>query len=156
VELERSWLCPAETRPVVDDVSRQIEQLLAANKELRQQLRGLTARLKDLKASVPGAPAPRRGRRSAQGALPELDIFVEQLEQDLSNVKLLRDFARRFQRGEIGLTEFLAGPATEAAEGDDLDWLLEEMREVMLDESDSPGRSERGSARGRSRRGRQR
>lgn len=152
VELERDWLCPADARPEGEDTARQIREILAANKELRSQLRALSARLKELKSALPSSAQPRRGRRAAPSPATELDELVEQLERDLKHVRAFCEFTARFQRREIGITEFLSGPELDGADPEDeLEWLLDEMMEIMLDERAPP----RGAARaGRSRRGR--
>jgi hypothetical protein len=134
VEIERTWLAQA---PVPDrelDVARRISELLAANKELRRQLRGLTAELKELKQSTVGHSTPRR--RGAREPRSEVDEMVAHLERELAELVAIRDFAQRFADGDIGITEFLLGPEPLDGEDDPFDQMLAEVLEAMA--ADAP------------------
>lgn len=109
VELERSWLAAAASQPD-DDVARRTAVVTQANQELRRQLRALTAELKELKEVI--AAAGGRPRAHARGR-PSLDErFLAELEQELTELRSLRDLARSFINGEVDLGEFLCGPAS--------------------------------------------
>lgn len=150
VELERSWLAPTPA-PAPErelDIARRIGELLSANKELRRQLRGLTAELKELKQSLPGAATARRGARG-RAARSELDELLAQAEHELQELRTLRDFTQRFADGDMSVNAFLVGPerAPMAAE-DPLDQMLAELLEAMED----AGERRRPAPRGRQKR----
>jgi len=109
VELERSWLAAPVPCEPEQDIERELQALLQANQELRCQLRTLSAELKSLRDSVAVAFGPPRGARSraAEGAQ---DWMLSELERELTEMKLLRDFARAFLNGDMSLAEFLLGP----------------------------------------------
>jgi hypothetical protein len=109
VELERSWLAaPVPCEPEAD-LERQTEQLLAANQELRRQLRALSAELKSLRDSVL-ALGPLRGTRGKGTGDGAQEWLLAELERELLEMQVLRDFARGFLRGDVSLSEFLLGP----------------------------------------------
>ncbi len=135
VELERAWLCSDEPVQEDDGAERRAAQLLQANKELRRQLRTLTANLKDLKESARGFGVENpRGRARARHEVSEVDEVIASLEHDVASLRKLRDFAHSFQRGEIGLAEFLAGPAPGADDPHDVEQMLNDLVEAMLTE----------------------
>lgn len=134
VEIERHWLAQSAAPERENDIERRVTELLSANKELRRQLRGLTAELKELKQSVPGLAAPRRRGARSSAMRAELDEMVEQMERELTELRGLRDFARRFADGEISVTEFLLGPELGMDDDDPFDQMLAEVLEAMLDE----------------------
>jgi len=133
VEIERTWLAQA---PVPDrelDVARRISDLLAANKELRRQLRGLTAELKELKQSIPATAPARRGARKSSPR-SEVDELIGQMERELGELRSVRDFAQSFANGEIGIAEFMLGPAVPGEEAEDpFEQMLAEVLEAMAD-----------------------
>jgi hypothetical protein len=133
VEIERTWLAQSPVPERELDVARRIGELLAANKELRRQLRALTAELKELKQSVPGiAPARRGARKSSPRS--EVDEMIEQMERELGELRTLRDFAQSFADGEIGVAEFMLGPVVPGEEGEDpFEQMLAEVLEAMAD-----------------------
>lgn len=142
VEIERTWLAQA---PVPDrelDVARRITEVLAANKELRRQLRGLTAELKELKQSIPGASPARRGARKT-APRSEVDELIGQMERELSELRSIRDFAQSFADGEIGIAEFMLGPEVPGQE--DVDPFEQMLAEVLEAMADRPPRSEKAS-----------
>jgi hypothetical protein len=129
VEIERTWLAQAPVPDRESDVARRIADLLSANKELRRQLRSLTAEVKEIKASVPGMQ-PRRRRGGPPRS--ELDEMLGQMERELGELRSLRDFAQRFADGEINVTEFLLGPELLHADDDDpFDQMLAEVLDAM-------------------------
>jgi hypothetical protein len=134
VEIERTWLAAAPLTEQQDDLELRLAQLLQANKELRRQLRTLSAELKDLKQSVPGLDARRgRGGRVQDTAGAQVERFVQDMEREVGQLQGLRDFAQSFLDDEISLAEFLLGPPT-AANGDEVDpfdQLLEDVLEAM-------------------------
>lgn len=133
VEIEREWLAAVPVRDHEDELGRRVAQLLQANKELRRQLRALTAELKELKHSVPGmAPARRRGGGAPFNPTAQVQRAIEEMERELGQLQLLRDFAQSFLDGEISLTEFLLGPPM-SAEDDPFEQLLAEMMEEVLE-----------------------
>jgi len=128
VELERSWLAAAVPSERDEELAQRTAQLLLANQELRQQLRGLSAELKALRDSVAGSLGPRNSRqRGASDWTSEL-LFAE-LERELGEVQALRDLARNFRDGEINLSEFLVGPAWAEDEFERAERLFEEVFE---------------------------
>jgi hypothetical protein len=144
VEIERTWLASTPLREQHDDVVQRLAQLLQANKELRRQLRSLSAELKDLKSSVPGMDTQkRRGSKSQAGASSQVEQFVQEIERELTQLQSLRDFAQSFLDDEVSLAEFLLGPprAGTGDEADPFDQLLEDMLEAMAAErrSGRPG-----------------
>jgi ABC-type transporter Mla subunit MlaD len=137
VEIERTWLASAPLPEQHDEVVQRLTQLLQANKELRRQLRSLSAELKDLKSSVPGADAPKkRGAKTQGGASSQVEQFVQEIERELAQIQNLRDFAQSFLDDEVSLAEFLMGPprVVHGDEADPLDQLLEDMLEAMAAE----------------------
>jgi hypothetical protein len=139
VEIERTWLAATPLAEQEDDLERRLTQLLQANKELRRQLRTLSAELKDLKQSVPGMDARRRrgGRAQAQDtAGAQVERFVQDMEREVGQLQGLRDFAQSFVDDEISLAEFLLGPpvASNGDEADPFDQLLEDVLEAMAHE----------------------
>jgi vacuolar-type H+-ATPase subunit I/STV1 len=141
VEIERTWLAqsPAPDREL--DVARRITELLSANKELRRQLRALTAELKELKQSLPSSPVPRR-RGKASARRSEVDELIEQAERELDELRQLRDFAQRFADGHVSITEFLLGPELLNDDDDPFEQMLAEVLEAMTD-APRPGRGRR-------------
>lgn len=131
VEIERAWLAQSAAPEREDDITRRIADLLSANKELRRQLRSLTAELKEIKQSIPGLASPRRRGAGPRAVRSELDEMVEQMERELAELRNLRDFARRFADGEMSVTEFLLGPELGIDEDDPLDQMLVEVLEAM-------------------------
>jgi hypothetical protein len=134
VEIERTWLARS---PAVDrelDVARRVAELLAANKELRRQLRTLTAELKELKQSIVGAAPARRGARKSSPRT-EVDELIGQMERELTELRTIRDFAQSFADGEIGIAEFMLGPAVPGEEEDEdpFEQMLAEVLEAMAD-----------------------
>jgi hypothetical protein len=78
---------------------------------------------------------PKRGRRATDAAAAQLEAFAQQGEQDLAQARALESFARRFEDGEITLTEFLQGPPFAGEDdADSPERLLEELLEAMLNE----------------------
>jgi hypothetical protein len=133
VEIDRTWLAQAPMPERELDVARRIGEVLAANKELRRQLRSLTAELKELKQSVPSAPAKRGARKSSPRS--EVDEMIEQMERELTELRTLRDFAQSFADDEMEVSEFLLGPPIPGEE-DALDQMLAEVLAAM---ADAPG-----------------
>jgi hypothetical protein len=109
VELERSWLAAAVPCEPEQDIERSTQALLQANQELRCQLRALSAELKSLRDALAVAVGPQRGARG-RGAEGAEDWMLSELERELTEMKLLRDFARAFLNGDLSLEEFLLGP----------------------------------------------
>lgn len=134
VEIERAWLAHGAAPEQESDVARRVTELLSANKELRRQLRTLTAELKEIKHSVPGLASPRRRGARSSAVRTELDEMVEQMERELSELRGLRDFARRFANGEMSVTEFLLGPDLGHDDDDPFDQMLAEVLEAMAEE----------------------
>lgn len=145
VELERSWLAAVVPSEPEEDLARRTAQLLEANQQLRQQLRGLSAECKALRDSVAGSLGLRGGKpRSSCDWTSEL--LLAELERELGEVRALRDLARNFRDGEIDLSEFLVGPAWAEDELERAERLFEEAFE-----HDWGGRGHAHSARGRQR-----
>jgi vacuolar-type H+-ATPase subunit I/STV1 len=142
VEIERTWLAQAPVPERELDVARRVTELLSANKELRRQLRALTAELKELKQSLPVSPAPRR-RGKASARRSELDELIEQAERELDELRQLRDFAQRFADGHMSITEFLLGPELSGDDDDPFEQMLAEMLEAMAGAPPRPARSRR-------------
>jgi hypothetical protein len=138
VEIERTWLAQAPAPDRELDAARRITELLSNNKELRRQLRALTAELKELKQSLPSSPVPRR-RGKASARRSELDELIEQAERELDELRQLRDFARRFADGHMSITEFLLGPELLSDEDDPFEQMLAEVLEAMTDAPPRPG-----------------
>jgi hypothetical protein len=134
VEIERTWLAQAPVPERELDVARRIGELLAANKELRRQLRALTADLKELKQSSVGHSAPRR--RGAREPRSEVDEMVSHFERELAELVSVRNFAQRFADGEIDIKEFLLGPEPLEDEDDPFEQMLAEVLEAMA--ADAP------------------
>jgi len=138
VELERSWLAAAVPSEPDEELARRTAQLLEANQELRQQLRGLSAELKALRDSVASSIGPRgseqrgpgqRGPRQRGASDWTSELLFAELERELGEVQALRDLARNFRDGEINLSEFLAGPAWAEDEFERAERLFEEVFE---------------------------
>lgn len=132
VEIERTWLARAPVHEREADLTLRISEMLSANKELRRQLRALTAELKELKQSVPGLSVPRR-RGKASAARSELDELIGQAERELGELRQLRDFARRFADGKMSITEFLLGPEPSTSADDPFEQMLAEVLDAMAD-----------------------
>jgi hypothetical protein len=131
VEIERTWLAQG---PIPDrelDVARRASELLAANKELRRQLRALTAELKELKQSIVGAVPARKGARKSSPR-SEVDELIGQMERELAELRTIRDFAQSFADDEMTIAEFMLGPPAAGEEGEDaFEQLLAEVLEAM-------------------------
>jgi hypothetical protein len=133
VEIERTWLAQEPIPDREHDIARRVTELLAANKELRRQLRALTAELKELKQSIPGAAPARRGARKSSPS-SEVDELIGQMERELGELRTIRDFAQSFADDEISLAEFMLGPPAPGDEGEDaFEQLLAEVLEAMAD-----------------------
>jgi hypothetical protein len=146
MELERSWLAAAVPSEPDEELARRTAQLLEANQQLRQQLRGLSAECKALRDSIAGSLGPRGGRQRGLCDWTS-ELLLAELERELGEVQALRDLARSFRDGEINLSEFLVGPAWAEDELERAERLLEEVFE-----SDWGGRgSHAPSGRGRQR-----
>jgi hypothetical protein len=109
VELERSWLAAPVPCEHEADLERNTQLLLQANQELRRQLRALSAELKSLRDSVL-ALGPLRGTRSKGAGDGAQEWLLAELERELLEMQVLRDFARSFLSGDVSLSEFLLGP----------------------------------------------
>jgi hypothetical protein len=131
VEIDRTWLAQSPMPEREIDIARRVTELLSANKELRRQLRALTAELKELKQSAIGLSAPRR-RGARANVQTEVDEMVSHIEREVSELKALRDFAQRFADGDVSITEFLLGPELEDAD-DPFEQMLAEVLETMAD-----------------------
>ena len=135
LELERTWMAQVPLREHEDELGRRIALLLQANKELRRQLRALTAELKDLKYSVPGMqPGRARGTNVPFSPTAEARAMIEEMERELARIQVFRDFSQSFVDGTIGITEFLMGPPHSSLGEDPLEQLIAEMLEGMMDE----------------------
>lgn len=130
VEIERTWLAQAPVQERDIDVTRRIAELLSANKELRRQLRALTAEVKEIKQSVPGLSTPRR-RGKANAPRSEVDEMIAQLERELGELRQLRDFTQRFADGDMSITEFLLGPELASDDDDPFEQMLAEVLDAM-------------------------
>ncbi len=140
VEIERTWLAQAPLPERELDVARRITELLSANKELRRQLRALTAELKEIKQSVPGMSAPRRRGGRASPAQSEVDQMIGQIERELGDLRALREFTQRFADGDMSVTEFLLGPELSHDENDPFEQMLAEVLDAMADAPRQRGR----------------
>lgn len=144
VELERIWLAdaPRADSEAVDEITRQIERLLAANKDLRRQLRALNAELKELKQSLPSSSDRRaKGPPDFKAAIEEI---VDDMQSELGRLETLRDFAASFLRGEVTLEEFLLGPPLGHDPAESLDQLFADVLSALMDDEDSaPSRRRR-------------
>jgi hypothetical protein len=130
VELDRTWLAQTPAGDPEDEFERRSASLLAANGELRRQLRALTVRLKQLKQTLPGVSWPRGGR--ASGAALAAGVIAD-IERELKSIERLRDAARDLKEGRIDVDEFLIGPRSSQGESNDpLDDLFDQMLEDML------------------------
>jgi hypothetical protein len=109
VELERSWLAARVPCEPEQDLERSTQAMLQANQELRCQLRALSAELKSLRDAMALTLGPQRGVRG-RGAEAAQDWMLSELERELTEMKVLRDFARAFLNGDVSLEEFLLGP----------------------------------------------
>lgn len=131
LELERTWLAQGASSDE-DELESRSARLLARNTELRRQLRSLTARLKQLKQSLPGISWP-RGRQPASGADMASEV-IGQLEREVQYIEGLRDAARELRAGRSSVSEFLAGPRPSPdEEADVVNELFEEMLEELLE-----------------------
>lgn len=134
LEIEREWLVAVPTRDHEEELARRITQLLQANKELRRQLRALTAEVKELKQSVPGMePTRRRGPNTSFNPTAQVQHAVEEMERELAQLQVLRDFAQSFLDDEIDLAEFMLGPPMSGEEDDPFEQLLAEVLEEMME-----------------------
>jgi hypothetical protein len=140
VEIERTWLAQAPLPERELDVSRRITELLSANKELRRQLRALTAELKEIKQSVPGMSAPRRRAGRPGTAHSEVDQMIGQIERELGELRALREFTQRFADGDMSVTEFLLGPELAHDQDDPFEQMLAEVLDAMGDAPRQRGR----------------
>ncbi len=133
LELERVWLADSRTSTDPEFATRVEDSLDTSNRDLRKQLRTLTAELKELKRSVPGMiRVP--GRRGPP--VSEADIVVSDMTRAFGLLSQIREFAVRFKQGSIPLGTFLRGPNIDPdLLGDDeseFDDVLESMiREVV-------------------------
>ena len=146
VEIERTWLAQGPVEVRESDIEQRITELLAANKELRRQARALTAELKELKQSVPGLAAPRRRGARSRALRSELDEMISEMDRELGQLRILRDFAQGFANGEMDLAEFLLGP--ELPEDDAEDPFEQMLAEVLEAMAEAP-RAQRGRRRKR-------
>lgn len=158
VELERSWLAAPASEPE-DDVAQRTVVLTRSNQELRRQLRGLSAELKELKEVIAAAGGPRRGT-PLRGAPPSgKEALLGELEREVSELVSLRDFAQSFLSGEIDLGEFLLGPVlTQERDLDPAEELLAELfgerwgGRAPFGDAERGSRARKGAATGRGRR----
>lgn len=140
MELERTWL--AQSASGADqDLDARAGRLQAANRELREQLRLLAARVKESERWLEDVPWSRRAGPADASALAAR--IGEMLQRELRQVEGWRDAARALAEGRISLLQFMLGPRSARQE----DELLEALDELL---EGSPG--PRRSARRRSRR----
>ena len=107
-------------------MERRHAALEEATDELRKQLRALECQLRQLRASENGRLAralKRHGRQSDDAGLASV---VGPVEQEVAALRRVHDFVEAFADGKITLAEFLAGPAPEEADDDDLSVVLED------------------------------
>ena len=139
VEIDRSWLVQSPEGDAADDLERRAAVLVEANRELRRQLRALTARLSELEEVLPGVS--RRGKRPPNAA-EIAATTIEALERELTGLERMREAARDLFAGRSSVFEFLAGPRTRAEASDPLSDpppdlprdLFEQMFEELLDD----------------------
>jgi hypothetical protein len=146
VEIDRSWLVQDPEGDAADDLERRAAVLVEANRELRRQLRALTARLSELEEVLPGVS--RRGKRPPSAA-EIAATTIEALERELTGLERMRDAARDLFAGRSSVFEFLAGPRSPADDADPFSDssrdLFEQMFEELLD--DMAGRARAASRR---------
>lgn len=154
MELERALLTRLPVGDAPDALLRRVNELLAANTELRRQQRSLTAALKELSLELP-FDVNLKAADARQRALREIDSLVSDLEQEERRVTALRDFVLAFADGQMSIADFLAGPTLDdPAVGSDLgeDLLLDLIEELIADtggptRARGPGRSGTGRRR---------
>ncbi|MDX2051728.1 MAG: J domain-containing protein [Polyangiaceae bacterium] len=109
LELEQKWLADAPSS-VGNEVAKEVEATLAAaNRELRQQTRALTAEIKAIKQSTPTMVqvSQRRGR----APVTEADMMLDELQRMAKVLEHIQAFTVDFREGRIPLSTFLRGPA---------------------------------------------
>jgi len=154
MELERALLTRLPVGDEPDALQRRVNELLAANTELRRQQRSLTSALKELTLELP-FDVNLKAADARQRALREIDGLVSDLEQEERRVAALRDFVRAFAEGRMSIADFLAGPRIEEPTvGSELgeDLLLDLIEELVADmggpaRARGPGRSGEGRRR---------
>jgi hypothetical protein len=129
VEIERTWLGQSPEHDETDQLELRAGALLAANRELRRQLRALAVRLRELEQALPGVS--RRGRHPPSAA--EIAASTRQaLERELADLERLCNDARDLLEGRCGVLEFLMGPRRHALYGEPLQDSFEEVLEELL------------------------
>jgi len=131
VEIDRSWLAQNPEGDAALDLERRAAALVAANRELRRQLRALTARLRELEEVLPGVS--RRGKRPPNAA-EIAATTLQALEQELADLERMRDAARDLFQGRSSVFEFLTGPRRPADAPDPLGERFEQMFEELLED----------------------
>jgi hypothetical protein len=130
VELDRSWLVQNSEGDAAGDLERRAAALVEANRELRRQLRALTARLRELEDVLPGVA--RRGKRPPDAA-EIAAATLQALERELGDLERMRDAARDLFEGRSSVFEFLRGPRSPADTLDPLDDSFNQMFEELLE-----------------------
>ncbi|MEO8180478.1 MAG: J domain-containing protein [Deltaproteobacteria bacterium] len=131
VEIDRSWLVQNPEGDAALDLERRAAALIEANRELRRQLRALTARLRELEEVLPGVS--RRGKRPPNAA-EIAATTLQALEQELADLERMRDAARDLFQGRSSVFEFLTGPRSPADAPDPLGDRFEQMFEELLED----------------------
>ncbi len=126
VEIERAWAAAPVPVAGEDDVERRHAALVAANLELRKQLRALERQLRLLRRSPEGQLAKDMDRRRQSGRDAAVASIVEEAESDLNQLREVHAFVSAFRDGKMSLAEFIEVPwcADDADDDIDLDEVL--------------------------------
>jgi hypothetical protein len=98
LELERTWLAGEAPGRDGDDALRRCAALARVNDELRAQVKALERELRQLKRALPPDLAGDLAGAVVGGA-----------REELARLRVLRDFVRSYQEGDISLATFLRG-----------------------------------------------
>lgn len=110
-----------------DDLSRKCLRIEQQNGVLKTQFESLKKSLREAKKTPQGGMVTDFRKFRKQGVEP-LDTITEQLENQISIISQIRDYAKDFNQSKISVKDFLRGPEIlRSLQQEMMDELLEDM-----------------------------
>lgn len=119
-----------------DELTRKCNQITQQNEILKNQYEAIKKELRLVKKTPEGAMVSDCRKASKEG-IDAIGRMVEQVESEIRNIAIIRDFVKDFREQKITIKEFLSGPVNlgymyEDTEEDDLEEMFFELGEVMF------------------------
>jgi hypothetical protein len=119
-----------------DELTRKCNQIIQQNEILKNQYESIKKELRLVKKTPEGAMVS-DCRKAAKEGIDAIGRMVEQVEAEMKNILIIRDFVRDFREKKITIKEFLSGPvnlgyAYQNTDEEDLEDMFFELGEVMF------------------------